>query len=116
MVRYIVYILLFAVLGAVLYIWGLKKSQNQAAELTKMLYGKCEKLVLKELKKKEYLRKNEIEQLVKNVRAGQFYSRNKVAVTNPKEFVNSFLEVMLKKGLLTEGMVKGKKVYYGKKS
>lgn len=43
-----------------------------------MLYAKCCKIVKKELKKKEYLRKNEIEQLIKDVQVGQFYSKNKM--------------------------------------
>lgn len=111
MLSYIIYILLFAVLGAVLYAWGLKKAQNQSVELAKMLYAKCAKVVKKELKKKEYLRKNEIEQLIKDVKVGQFYSKNKMAVTNPKEFINPFLEFMIKNEILEENMIKGKKVY-----
>ena len=63
--RYVIYILMFAVLGAVLYAWGLKKAQSQSQELARMLYAKCCKIVKKELKKKEYLRKNEIEQLIR---------------------------------------------------
>ena len=90
--RYVIYILMFAVLGAVLYAWGLKKAQSQSQELARMLYAKCCKIVKKELKKKEYLRKNEIEQLIKDVQVGQFYSKNKMGVTNPKEFINPFLE------------------------
>ena len=72
--------------------------------------------VKKELKKKEYLRKNEIEQLIKDVQVGQFYSKNKMGVTNPKEFINPFLEYMTKNEILREDMIKGKKVYYLKKS
>ena len=101
--RYVIYILMFAVLGAVLYAWGLKKAQSQSQELARMLYAKCCKIVKKELKKKEYLRKNEIEQLIKDV-------------TNPKEFINPFLEYMTKNEILREDMIKGKKVYYLKKS
>ena len=110
--RYVIYILMFAVLGAVLYAWGLKKAQSQSQEL----YAKCCKIVKKELKKKEYLRKNEIEQLIKDVQVGQFYSKNKMGVTNPKEFINPFLEYMTKNEILREDMIKGKKVYYLKKS
>ena len=108
--RYVIYILMFAVLGAVLYAWGLKKAQSQSQELARMLYAKCCKIVKKELKKKEYLRKNEIEQLIKDVQVGQFYSKN------PKEFINPFLEYMTKNEILREDMIKGKKVYYLKKS
>ena len=109
--RYVIYILMFAVLGAVLYAWGLKKAQSQSQELARMLYAKCCKIVKKELKKK-----NEIEQLIKDVQVGQFYSKNKIGVTNPKEFINPFLEYMTKNEILREDMIKGKKVYYLKKS
>lgn len=114
--RYVIYILMFAVLGAVLYAWGLKKAQSQSQELARMLYAKCCKIVKKELKKKEYLRKNEIEQLIKDVQVGQFYSKNKMGVTNTKEFINPFLEYMTKNEIFREDMIKGKKVYYLKKS
>ena len=89
--RYVIYILMFAVLGAVLYAWGLKKAQSQSQELARMLYAKCCKIVKKELKKKEYLRKNEIEQLIKDVQVGQFYSKNKMGVTNRKSLSIRFL-------------------------
>ena len=39
--RYVIYILMFAVLGAVLYAWGLKKAQSQSQELARMIYAKC---------------------------------------------------------------------------
>lgn len=116
MTRYIIYIFMFAVLGAVLYMWGLKKAQNQSAELARMLYAKCSKIVRKELKKKDYLQKSEIEQLLRGIQVGQFYSKNKIAVTNTKEFIEPFLEYMTKNGILKENMVRGKKVYSLKKS
>lgn len=116
MIRYIPYVLMFAVMGAVIYTWGLKKAQNQSLELAQVLYRKCEKLVCKELKKKEFLQKKEIENLISGVHAGQFYSKNRMTVTNPKEFVNVFVDYMIKKGTLEEHMEKGKKVYCLKKS
>ena len=112
--RYVIYILMFAVLGAVLYAWGLKKAQSQSQELARMLYAKCCKIVKKELKKKEYLRKNEIEQLIKDVQVGQFYSKNKMGVTNPKEFINPFLEYMTKNDF-ERGYDKRKKSILSKK-
>ncbi len=39
-----------------------------------------------------------------------------MGVTNPKEFINPFLEYMTKNEILREDMIKGKKVYYLKKS
>lgn len=115
MLRYVVYLLMFAVLGAVLYVWGLKKAQNQSVELARSLYKKCERLVYKELKKKESLQRKDVEELVANVRVGQFYSKNKMGVTNPREFSKAFLEYMIKNNKLDEQMKNGKKVYSLKK-
>ena len=39
--RYVIYILMFAVLGAVLYAWGLKKAQSQSQELARMQIGRA---------------------------------------------------------------------------
>lgn len=90
---------------------------------TEPVTGACKDAICKVLQdcekgteKKEYLRKNEIEQLIKDVQVGQFYSKNKMGVTNPKEFINPFLEYMTKNEILREDMIKGKKVYYLKKS
>lgn len=116
MIRYIPYVFMFAVMGAVIYAWGLKKAQNQSMELARALYRKCEKIVCKELENKEYLQKSEIEKLIAGVQVGQFYSKNKMGVTNPKEFSNVFLEYMMKKGSLEERYENGKKVYSVKKS
>lgn len=115
MIRYVAYVLMFAVMGAVIYVWGLKKAQNQSVELAGRLYAKCEKLVCKELKEKEFLQKSEIEKVITNVQVGQFFSKNKLAVTNPKQFINVFLEYEIKKDVLEERMEKGKKVYCLKK-
>ena len=109
MIRYVAYVLMFAVMGAVIYVWGLKK------ELAGRLYAKCEKLVCKKLKEKEFLQKSEIEKVIANVQVGQFFSKNKLAVTNPKQFINVFLEYEIKKDVLEERMEKGKKVYCLKK-
>lgn len=115
MLKYIPYLLMFMVMGAVLYTWGLKKSQNQGVQMAQRLYAKCEKLVCGELKKKEYLLKKDIENLVSTVQVGEFGSRNKLGVTNPKEFATAFIDYMIKKGSLQEEMVNGKRMYCLKK-
>ena len=115
MLKYIPYVLMFAVMGALLYTWGLKKSQNQQMQMIQRLYAKCEKIVCKELKGKEYLLKKDIEKLVSGVKVGEFYNKNKLGVTNPKEFTNAFVDYMVKKGSLQEEMVNGKRMYCLKK-
>lgn len=115
MLKYILYILMFAVMGALLYMWGLKRSQNQQMQMIQKLYIKCEKIVRNEFKQKDYLLKKDIEKLIVDVKVGEFYKRNKLGVTQPKEFTNAFVDYMIRKGSLQEETVKGKKMYCLKK-
>ena len=45
-----------------------------------------------------------------------FTVKNKIGVTNPKEFINPFLEYMTKNEILREDMIKGKKSILSQKN
>lgn len=53
----------------------LEKEPNQSIKMGKMLYAKCEQILRKELKKREYLEYSEIEKLLKDVQVGNFTAR-----------------------------------------
>jgi len=57
MIKYIIYVLLFAISTMVIYTWGLIKTRNQSRDLLNILYSKSEKTVLNALKKKGSLTK-----------------------------------------------------------
>lgn len=88
-------ILLFAVAGAVLYVWGLKKSVTQGDELQRMLLHKCGGKVIKYLKSNESISEKEIAKLVDGVQAAQFWSRRRAAVRDPKKFAKELTEFLL---------------------
>ena len=74
--KYIVYILMFAVATVIVFSWGIIKEQNKSRDLMSQLYKKAENNVLKAFKRKDVLSRKDIENEVKNVKASLFYSRD----------------------------------------
>lgn len=68
-------ILLFALATAVLYVWGLRKSMTQEADLERILLNKCAGTVVKYLRKHGKITQKEIPPLIQGVRAGMFWSK-----------------------------------------
>lgn len=98
----ILWILVFAVLGAILYIWGLRKSMTQQQDLMRILYQRGANKVLKMLKKQPVMTLGEIEHAVKNVTAAEFYSKKRAVVSDSKEFTKALVEQMISMQLLEE--------------
>lgn len=76
-------ILLFALATAVLYVWGLKKSMTQEADLERILLNKCAGTVVKYLRKHGSITQKEMPPLIQGVRAGMFWSKNRIRVQDP---------------------------------
>lgn len=93
-------ILAFAVVIAVLYVWGLKKSYTQSADLERILLSKSAGKVVNYLKKHEEITLSQMAQLCTGVKAGQFWSRQKAAVQNPKAFAPKLAQYMVEQLLL----------------
>lgn len=77
-------ILLFAIVTAILYVWGLKKSIGQQEDLNRKLMSACGSRVVKYLKKHDTVTKAEIARLIDGITVGQFWSRRKVRVQDGK--------------------------------
>lgn len=88
-------IVLFAIAGAVLYAWGLKKSMTQGEDLQRMLLNKCGGRVVRYLKKHGTISDKEIASVVEGVRAGQFWSKRRAAVQDPRKFTKQLTEFLL---------------------
>lgn len=88
-------IFLFAIAGAILYVWGLKKSMTQKDELQQMLLSKCSGKVIRHLKRDGTISEKEIASVVVGVQVGQFWSRRRAAVQNPKTFTKQLIEFLL---------------------
>ncbi|WP_312352866.1 hypothetical protein [Aminipila sp.] len=95
-------ILLFAISTSILYVWGLKKSMKQTATLKEMLLTKGANKVMAYLKKNDSISKKEIQDLVSDIKASEFYSKKTVVVQNEIEFTNTLISFMLDKNLIVK--------------
>ncbi len=93
-------ILAFALITAVLYVWGLHKSMTQQGDLEGILLSKSAQKVVSYLKKHESITLEEIARLCQGVKAGQFWSRQKAAVQNPKVFAPKLAQYMTEQLLI----------------
>ena len=99
-VTIIITMILFAMVSAALYVWGLKKSINQKENLSIRLYNKCASRVVKYLKKNGSITEKEMERLIANIKTGEVYSRNKAVVNNPRSFVSGLIDFMVDRKLI----------------
>lgn len=89
-------ILLFALVTAILYIWGLRKSVTQGQDLTRTLLNRCGNKVVKYLKKNGTITEKEIARQIEGVKAGEFWSKNRIMVQDPKKFVNEVVSFLIR--------------------
>ena len=95
-------ILLFAAAVAVLYVWGLKKSMTQSADLERILLSKSAGKVVNYLKKNGEVTLSQMARLCTGVKAGQFWSRQKAAVQDPHAFAPKLAQYMAEQRLVEE--------------
>ena len=88
-------IALFAVAGAVLYAWGLKKSLDQREDLERSLMSACGSRVVKHLKKHGTVTGNEVAELIGGITVGPFWSRRKVKVQDGKLVAGQVIDFLL---------------------
>ena len=111
MLKYIPYILLFALATMIIYAWGLWRSVRQNQDLSNLLAAKGVSKVKKALRKKSGRTLKELEPFVKDLTAKQPFSRQQIAVTDPKEFLNSILPYMVRQKMITENKEGNRTVY-----
>ena len=105
-------VVLFAVATAILYVWGLRKSVTQPADLERALLHKCAGRVVKYLKKHASITADEIAKLIGNVTAGQFWSRRRVRVGDAKKFTGEVTRYLLEQQYIVSS---GRRKYVPKK-
>lgn len=91
-------VILCAFVGAILYIWGLKRQMNKSQDLLNLLFSNGISRVNHYLKKNESITKKETEKLVTGMSAKLPFSKDRSVVTDPKDFANKLLEYMVKTG------------------
>ena len=92
----------FAVVTAVLYVWGLRKSVTQSADLERILLSKSARKVVHYLKSHEQISLPEMAAQCAGVKAGLFWSRRRVAVQDPAAFAPRLARYMVEQQLLEE--------------
>lgn len=98
--------LLFALAVSIIYIWGMKKQQDQSKDLMNMLFSKGQSRIHKYLKENDHITQKEAEELCEGMMARLPFSSNKAVVTDKKDFTTKLLNYMIKTGqLVQEGKV-----------
>ena len=82
--QYIPFVLLFAAATALIYGWGLWRSQRQQQDLSNLLFSKG------------------VSRIQKVLKAKQPFSSERIQVTDPKQFLDSLLPYMLRQHLISE--------------
>lgn len=88
-------VLMFAVVTAVLYAWGLSKSLGQKEDLARNLLRACGSRVVKYLKTHETITAAEVARQIEGVTVGQFWSRNKLKVQDAGKFSGQVIDFLL---------------------
>ena len=100
-------IFLFAVVTAVLVVWGMRKSYYQRETLTKMLLSKSADRVMKYL---NTITEPEMRNLVEGVKSAEFYSRQRAVAQADRAFTAKLIEAMLHDGMIEQAQ-KGRQIY-----
>lgn len=111
MLKYIPYVLLFALATMIVYAWGLWRSMRQSQDLSNMLSSKGIARIKKALRQKGPMTSAELEDCIKDLTAKQPFSRQRITVTDPKEFLNSILPYMIRQKMIIEEKSDGPTVY-----
>jgi len=88
-------IALFAIAGAVLYVWGLKKSVNQREDLQRSLLSACGSRVVRRAKKQGSITRAEIAALIEGLSVGPFWSRSRVRVQSGEKAADQVIAFLL---------------------
>ncbi len=95
-------ILGFALVTAILYVWGLKKSVGQGQDLQRRLIHKSAQRVLKATKKNGTIVRREVVSLVCDVKVGNIWSKQKLCVTDANAFADALLKFLCEQQYLEE--------------
>ena len=86
--KYLPYVLLFAVATMIVYGWGLWRTMRQGSDLANMLSSKGISKVKKTLKKNGPMTRTALEPYVKDLTAKQPFMQEQINVTDPRQKVN----------------------------
>lgn len=91
----IVGIVCVALVTAVLYVWGLRKSVNGQQDLNRRLLSACGSRVVRALKKQPTITRAEIAKLIEGITVGPAWSRSRVKVEKGEGFAPQVIAFLL---------------------
>lgn len=112
LLQYLPYILLFAVATMLIYGWGLWRSLHQKQDLNNLLTSKGISKIKKELKRNGKMTKKELADCIQGLTAQQPFSKQRIGVTNPTQFLDSLLPCMERQEMITKTKEHGRVYYY----
>ena len=101
LLQYLPYILLFTIATMLIYGWGLWRSLHQKQDLNNLLTSKGISKIKKELA-----------DCIQGLTAQQPFSKQRIGVTNPTQFLDSLLPYMERQEMITKTKENGKVYYY----
>ncbi|MGO5115212.1 hypothetical protein ACTQ33_09295 [Candidatus Avoscillospira sp. LCP25S3_F1] len=90
----------FAVVTAILYGWGLRRSMTQADDLRRILLSRGAGRVRRYLKQHDTVALQDMTRLVTGLRGGQPWSRHRITVSDPAAFARELADYMTEQRLL----------------
>lgn len=90
----IVGILAVALVTAVLYIWGLRKSVGRQEDLNRRLLSACGSRVMKALKKQPTVTVEEAAELIRGISVGPAWSRGRLKVEEGARFAPQVMDFL----------------------
>ena len=109
--RYILYLFCFFLIGAIFYVWSVKKTEGQSWDFTRELYKKGAKEIEKALKRKEYMSFQELLPVIRDLSVHPPFSTQKMGITEPERFLKALLSYMQGDRLIEEEQ-KDQTLYY----
>lgn len=91
----IVGIIAVALITAILYVWGLRKSVNQQQDMGRKLLSACGSRVVRQLKKQPTITTQQVGELIEGLTIGQAWSRSKLKVQSGAEFAPRVIDFLL---------------------
>ena len=114
MSKYIVYIIIIAIITMALIYIGMQKEKSLDIKLINKLYIKCCNKVMKSFKNKETMSGLEIREVIKDEEASIIWSKKKLKVTNKIQFTNYVIDGLLNLNKI-ELINEQKRIYRAKK-
>ena len=88
-------VLMFAAVTALLYVWGLRRSLDQRADLERGLMNACGSKVVRYLKKNGSITLAQTAAVIEGVKVGPLWSRNRLQVADGRKAARHVIDFLL---------------------